>query len=171
MKFPAKEVADHVRVRVMCMRRLYPHLHINRHDWDDMIQDIVIHVARKWHMQRGDKWHRWVDIIARRQVMNMLRNRIADYRRMPLVSMISRIEQYDDMGGEQVVYEPDTPAHEDGVDKTRAALATLPRPYDRLVQEFMKCGTWDGTRKRMKTSPYRVALMREEMAKQVKAMI
>jgi len=171
MKIPAREVTQYVHDRVGRMRALYPHLHINSHDWEDMIQDITVHVAGKWRQHHGDTWKGWVSMITRNQVVNKIRNRIRDYRKMPMVGLTSRIEQDDYLGEEEIVYEPDMATPEDGVDKTRAALIELTGQHKTLVDEFVEQGTWDKTRKRVGLNTNQLARLRGEMAAQVRSMI
>lgn len=142
MTFPARDVAAHIKRLVHRAHFRYPQLYINRHDWDDWSQEILIHVAGKWDQQRGDKWRAWVKTITRRQIINKLRDRIVAHRRMPITVMLSSVIQEDEWGDEETVYVPDIPTPEDGTANTCAALNELTSEDAKLLRYYAKAGTW-----------------------------
>lgn len=142
MIFPGRDVSVFIKKLVSNNRFRYPHLYINRHDWEDWAQEILIHVSNNWHRQHGDKWHAWVKTITRRQIINKIRDRIVASRRMPVTVMLSRVVQEDEWGEEETIYVPDIPGWEDSVVKTRAVLEELPAKEMRFLHAYADLKSW-----------------------------
>lgn len=142
MIFPAREVAAHVKQLVSRSRFLYPTIHLNRHDWDDLAQTVTLHIMGKWGQHKGDKWKQWVNRVTHNQISNKLRERITAARRMPTSSMTSRLAQLDDTGDEVLVYEPDIAISVDGTDNTRAVIRELDSEDQQWLHLYAWYGSW-----------------------------
>lgn len=142
MKMPVHEVSAHIQTLLRHKRFLYRHLPMNEHDWEDITQETLIHVARKWHQQRGKEWKPWVNTIAYRQFLNQVRNRTVAARRFKRAIFGTRVMQEDADGMLAPFWERDMAIPTDSIHTTRAAIADLPPAMREILQAYVDKGTW-----------------------------
>ncbi len=171
MIFPVKEVAAHIQ---KCIKRyrISSNVSLNSADWDDIAQDILIHVYIKWPKQTGEKWHKWVGCITRNQILNKVRDRITAYRQMPLVRLRTRVHQLDDMGQPISLLERDiVKPQNERIDLAVNLIEELPHSSQNLAQALIVRQNWQSARRLLSWSQRRLAREKRELLNQLKELI
>lgn len=166
-----RELLDYVKKRVYIFRGSHVGL-VYSNEWDDIIQEIAIHVWGKINQLDPKRpWKPWVCQIVQNQLINHVRNRAARYKRLPVTPLTSRIVQDDAYGEEEMVYEPDMAMPEDRIWHTREAISRLDRQERVLLETFVEQGTWAKTRKLLRLSEYAMTTRKFKAFAHVRATI
>jgi len=166
-----RELLGYVKKRVYIFRGSHVGL-VYSNEWDDMAQEITIHVLSKLgQLDPQRRWKAWVCQIVQNQLINHIRNRTRQTKRFPLVPLTSRITQDNISGEEEMIYEPDMAIPEDGVCKTREAISRLAPPERVLLETFVERGTWEKARKVLHLSPHQTRTQKLSAFAHVRATI
>jgi len=166
-----REIWEYVRKCVRLYRSaraLPPELN----DWDDMAQEIFIHILGRWKLvEKGRAWQPWVRTVTQNQLKNKIRDRMVRVRRMPMVALVSKMVQPNEWDEEVLVYEPDISVPEDGVQKTRDAISELSERERLVVDTFVAEGQWNHLPRKLKMSPQDVFVFRQRAAARIRQML
>jgi len=166
-----REIWEYVRKCVRLYRSaraLPPELN----GWDDMAQEIFIHVLKRWKLvKKGRAWQPWVRTVTQNQLKNKIRDRMTQFRRMPSIALVSKMVQPNQWDEEILVYEQDIAAPEDGVQKTRDAISELPERERLVVDTFVSEGQWSHLPRKLKMTTREVFVFRQRAAHQIREML
>lgn len=158
------DVLSYARERLDYLEYVYRYMPMCSHDWADIKQDILIHVWKKSDQidpVRG--YQAWVKTVISRAFQNEICQRtlsrspksrvykMAVARPIPLVS---RVEQIDESGEDEIVWEPDAAASVDNITPEDRARVTkiidkLDPKYGNAIRAYDELGTWRAAGKRL----------------------
>lgn len=168
----AREVSAYLFSVISSMRTKYAYLPLNHHDWDDIRQEILIHVAAKWHMCNSPKWRAWVKTIVRNQFKNQIRDRVVKTCREGYrVPLLTRSRFVDEFGNLAYEYEPDVIAQKDMLSSIYEAIGTLNANDQRIFDLLLKRGSWTKVRRSIKMSNWRFDKYRANLCRRVRKVI
>ena len=154
-------IYHHASKRISILRKTHLHLTLNRQDWEDLEQDILIHVFKKFreHYDNSGRYKAFVNRIVQNQFTNWCRDHFHLYegkrkdkklckfwRAVRFPSRIyTRIEQHG-LSGDEIVYEPDVAVE---TDSTRTSLleiiSELPKGDCEFIRSYLEYGCWQKT--------------------------
>lgn len=147
----------YVQLRLSGLKSAHYSLRLNYQDWEDLKQDITIRVFKKIKLRDPKRPYKpYVNQIIQNAFLNWGRNHFRwnipervnylAYRSVRFPNQLKTKIDQDDMGIEQVVYEPDMMETQKRdpilVKEIMSKIETLPRAKKRVITRYLREGNW-----------------------------